>query len=259
MIQSVESKKADYTYEFMQLVNAVIKFRDYYYAKKGDYGIPQAKLTELDGYIAEIFEPKFGDLVKSKQTNSLVEAIRVIGELVPYVEVDLYSRGYYMSPTLKSYNITYYSGFKNNWWNYPPYSLFDAYVWRHRSTNPLSMSCFEHWFNVSKHYGNAKLHLKYQIFQGKVGQAHIKIHFLTSGSPLPKPSKPSDGMLSIEDRGDVVKKATVEFDYQSGKSSYDVTKFQNVDATIPYIVVACQDKWSDSLVHIEILKVSISP
>lgn len=73
-----------YGTEFQQLLNALRVFRNYYDERKGSWGIPQALITELDGYIAKFPAPYYHYTIKAKDQNNMVDALNVIGKLVPY-------------------------------------------------------------------------------------------------------------------------------------------------------------------------------
>lgn len=251
--------KPVYTLEWGQVVNAIKAFRDLYYANKVTYSIPQSKLSELDSYIDFLPDPKFGDPVKSVDYGTRVEALRVICELLPYLEVCYFKKAWYLSSTLKTYYTSYYSGSWDNFWNGLIYSLFNTTIWRHRTAHPTgyTKACFEHWFNVNRYYAQAKVRIKCYIYSGKAGQPHVEVCFLSAGSP--KPLSPINQRLCVLNRGDVTIKDQVSINYQSGVSTYDKTMYATVNATCPYIVVLCHDMWDNQEVFIEINEVYVTP
>lgn len=73
-----------YGTEFKQLLDALRVFRNYYDERKASWGIPQSLITELDGYIAKFPTVYYHYTIKAKDQNNMVDALNVIGKLVPY-------------------------------------------------------------------------------------------------------------------------------------------------------------------------------
>jgi len=266
MLTFVNSQAPIYTFEFQQLVDAIRKFRDFFDTVKTKYGIPQSKIDELDSYLALLPSPekplKYMDVIRAKDQNNLVEALRVVGELVPYIEVLLYQGVYYISPTVKTYYVSYYSGYKDNWYYGDTISYFAPHIWCHKTLDhigaPRTMSCFEVWFNVDKRYEKAKVHITAKIYKAKPNEKAISVYFLSSGEPLPRSTTFIEGGLSIKDRTDVSKVAEVGITYQSGIRNYDEVMYADVYTHCPYIVVAMHDYWLDTTVDMQISRLAIS-
>lgn len=260
MIQIVESKKAVYGYEYHQITSAIIKFRDWFTENKTEYGIPQSKLDELNGYISEFPTIKFGDGVMASWTNSMVEALRVIGDLVQYVSILFYRRAWYISPLLERYYTSYLSGHWNEFWNYPAVALFSSVAWRFNTTggtpSGAHMGSFEHWFKVNRHYDTAIVKLRATMTTGKNGEPSITIYFLSSG--IPKPLSPINQRESIITRTNVTKKATCNINYVSGQSNYNVTQWIEVNSDITYVVVVERDDYSNVSYYTDISELSIT-
>jgi len=267
MITKVESKAPVWASEFMDLVKAITTFRDYFNEIRYKYGIPSNLLDELNYYISllpsEDKPLKYLDVVRAEDQNNLVEALRVIGQIIPYVEVRLYKQNIYVSPTCWGYYISFYSGYGDNKKYGITQSAFNVSTWMHytldRSGRPPTMSCLEVWFNVNKQYPKAKIHIKADIARGKPDQPNISIYFLSSGAPLTEPTIPFVGMLCVRDRTDVSIAGQFDLIYQSGVYTYDITETINVGAFIPYIVVACHDAWLDQQVLMYIRELYITP
>lgn len=243
MITTVESTKAVYGFEFHQITTAITKFRDWFTEKKDDYGIPQSLLDELNGYIAQFPTIMFGDHVLDTWTNNMIEALRVVGDLVQYISILLYRRVWYISPLLHRYYTSFLAGHWPEFWNTPFFATFDSVQWRLNSLGGYpagaSMGSFEHWFKMDRHYGSAKVYLKATMTAGQVDQPNITVYFLTSGEP--KPGWPISGRESIVTRGDVTKVAETDFNYVSGQTSYEITNPIDVNADVTYVVVAERD------------------
>lgn len=248
MITAVESGKAVYGFEFHQITTAITKFRDWFTEKKDDYGIPQSLLDELNGYIAQFPTIMWGDHVLDTWTNNMIEALRVVGELVQYISILFYRRAYYISPLLYRYYTSFLAGHWLEFWNNPVTAMFSDVAWRLNSLGGFPAGIwngsFEHWFRVDRHYGDAKVRVVATMTAGQVGQPNITVYFLTAGNP--KPLWPISGRESIVTRGDVTKIAQTSFNYVSGQSSYDLTNPVSVNADVTYVVVAERD---DSNAH----------
>jgi len=262
MITEVTSGAPVFTTEFKSLVAAIKKIRDYFSNKRVEYGIPLSKIEELDSYISLLPEPKYMDPVKARDQNNLVECLKIIGDLVTYAEITLYKASIHISQTCKAYYISYYSGYKDNWWRGRTFSYFHIRDWRHYTEDvegqPPTMSCLEVWFNVNKYYDKARVHVKAKIYAGKVNEPNISVYFLSSGAPLPRPPLPSDGRLCVRDRGDVSIVGVVNINRISGVIDYDVYETININRSIPYVVVAMHDSWLDSTADQRISYLSIS-
>jgi len=255
MISLVNPHIAGFGTEFMAITDAIKKFRDYFYENMALFQIPSSKITELDSYIALFKVYKYHDRVAAKEYNNMVEALNVVGQLVAYAGVLYYTSGIYIAPTLKAYYPTKYDDYYPPWFPASVIILALSSAWRlwTSSAYPQDKVTSEGWFLANRHYGSARVRVKYSIPVGKTGQTHISVLFLTSGSPL------GSWTQSVLQRGDVSIAGRADFPYTAGTTNYDTTVNVSLNANITYIVVCCQDRFTDTYVRIQIQQLWITP
>lgn len=251
MMLSVNAHVWGYASEWTALCTTISKFRDYFFDNATEFQIPLSKIAELDGYIALFPVLKFGVKAIARDHNNLIDALYLVSELSNYASVVYYTNGIYVSPTLKSYYCTKYDG-------YYPFNAFilDPHMaWRLNSlSDPLAGKVTsEGWFLVNRHYNSARVRIKYYITQGKSGQTHISVLFLSSGAPLGIETQ------SVLQRGDVIIVGRADFPYTAGIHDYDTTAIVALNANITYMVVCSQDRFTDSQVVIQMNNLWVTP
>lgn len=271
MISVVESKAPVWTYEFMELVKAVTEFRNFFRSVQTKYDLPADLLDELDGYISllpsEEKPLKYMDVVRAKDQNNLVEALRIIGDLVTKLEIKPYEEGEYISRTLKIYYPAYYSGYLNEFCQarkayVVSYATVRFYCYRYYADVP-ALASLELWFKVDKELKRVKVRIKADAYTAKDGEPFINVYFVSSGEPAPLEFIPAPvrcmGRKSIEDRTDVSIASTVSLNYQSGKINYDEIIETDVYATCPYVVLAIRDRFIEEDVNVYLRKLTLAP
>lgn len=256
MMLSVAAHIAGYSTEWTALCTTIRKFRDYFYDNAAAFDIPLDKIAQLDGYIALFPILKFGVKALARDHNNLVDALYLVGELSNYANI-LYYRNdgihaLYLSPTLRGFYFAPCSGSL-----YPttiryqnPNHRWEMYYVTFSKTDK---GMVEGWFLQNKHFNSARVRIKYHVHTGKSGETHISALFLNAGEPI------LGGGLTALERGDVNIVSQADFTYTTGILNYDTTKIVSLNTDITYIVVCCQDRFTDSYVWLEIEGLWVTP
>jgi len=255
LMSSVAAHNWGYATEWTALCTAIRKFRDYFFDNATEFQIPLSKIAQLDACIALFPTLKFGVKALARDHNTLVDALYLVGELSNYANVLYYTGGIYIAPTLKSYYPTKYDNYYPSWFPATVTILALSSAWRlwTSAAYPQDKVTSEGWFLVNRHYNSARVRVNYSIPVGKTGQTHISVLFLSSGSPL------GEWTQSVLQRGDVSIVGRADFPYTAGTVNYDTTTIVSLNSDITYIVVCCQDRFTDAYVRIQIQQLWVTP